>query len=168
MTHEEARRLSLARQVEPLSAGESDALTRHLAACAECGRYDRQVERGLQGFRSLSVRIDPDLVRRTQRRVAARMAHRSEPAWWLLAAAGALAASALLGWGALAGRLGGWLPRWLGGEPPFAVAWALFAWLLPAAAAALSMLLVGASAGQGRGGDPWVRGAIEIDDGGGF
>jgi len=107
-THERARRLIDAVQVEGIAALEREWLEAHLAECAACQIRARANERALQALRQSTVRVDPALVSTTQARVRLRARElrenqmRMRTLWitcglsWLL---GAIGAAALAGHG---------------------------------------------------------------------
>lgn len=73
MTHEQARGLILAGQVEPLDEGSGRRLSQHLSSCPPCGEYAEQVERGLAAFCSHAFVADDELVRSTRARLRGRV-----------------------------------------------------------------------------------------------
>ncbi|HEY3131346.1 MAG TPA: hypothetical protein VGL91_17965 [Acidobacteriota bacterium] len=66
--HERAERLITAQRVEGISTDQLKWLNLHLDTCSRCGQYAQSIENALRSLRSLSVRVDPALVK------AARMA----------------------------------------------------------------------------------------------
>jgi hypothetical protein len=76
--HERAERLILGNWVEGLSPTDHVWLNRHLETCARCAKLADSGEQALRRLRSVSVRVDPVLVRATRLRVQARALERSE------------------------------------------------------------------------------------------
>ena len=70
--HERAEGLSLGNWVEGLSPTDHQWLNRHLESCARCSKFADSTEQALRRLRSVSVRVDPVLVRATRLRVQAR------------------------------------------------------------------------------------------------
>ncbi|MGD0222510.1 MAG: zf-HC2 domain-containing protein [Terriglobia bacterium] len=71
-SHERARRLIDAWQVEGISAPEREWLDAHLAECTACRARAGANERALQALRSNSASVNPALVSTTQARVRLR------------------------------------------------------------------------------------------------
>jgi hypothetical protein len=99
--HARAKQLVAREQVEGLSMADSEWLGRHLHACAQCSEYAASTDRSLRALRSVSIRLDPSLARRSQLRVRLRaqeMRERQPCVWaiwvacvvsWMLGAASA-------------------------------------------------------------------------------
>jgi hypothetical protein len=64
--HERAERLMIQARVEAISPEERDWLDQHIEECARCASLSGATERALRSLRSVAVRVDPELVRRTQ------------------------------------------------------------------------------------------------------
>jgi hypothetical protein len=70
--HERAERLILGDWVEGLSPTDHQWVNRHLETCARCSKFADSAEQALRRLRSVSVRVDPVLVRATRLRLHAR------------------------------------------------------------------------------------------------
>jgi predicted anti-sigma-YlaC factor YlaD len=165
MTHDEARERILAQTVDSRLEGARHQLEAHLSSCLSCREYERQVERGLAGFRSQAVRTDPELLRRTQVALRSRAVRRRAREGWAIAAASVLACAGLAQWGALARGVGDWCGNTLGLPAWAAVACVTFLWLLPSALAAAALVAVGCQRPSGAGAAWWFE-AMADDQGG--
>lgn len=81
-THERARRLITAAQVEGIGGEQRDWLDRHLASCTDCVNQANELDAAIQAVRGLRVAATPELVRETMlavRRRAQQMHTRRNP-----------------------------------------------------------------------------------------
>ncbi len=76
-SHERAERLIAKARIETISPDERLWLDRHIEECARCAGLSDATERALQSLRSVTVQVDPELVKRTQLMVRFR-AHQLE------------------------------------------------------------------------------------------
>jgi len=142
-SHERAERLIAQARVETISPEERVWLDRHAEECARCAGLSDATERALRSLRSVTLQVDPELVKRTQLMVRFR-AHQLErertgmlPVWvccalsWILGIVTAPSVWRVFEW---LGRHAG-VPNlvWQAGF----VAW----WLLPAIVAAAVLAL---------------------------
>jgi len=65
-SHERAERLIAQARVEGITPEERVWLDRHTEECARCAGLTDATERALRSLRSVTVRVDPELVKRTQ------------------------------------------------------------------------------------------------------
>ncbi|MGO9273474.1 MAG: hypothetical protein ACLQOO_25090 [Terriglobia bacterium] len=65
-SHERAERLIAQARVEGITPEERVWLDRHTEECARCAGLSDATERALRSLRSVTVRVDPELVNRTQ------------------------------------------------------------------------------------------------------
>jgi hypothetical protein len=141
--HQRAERLIVGNRVEGISPADQEWLNLHLESCARCAKLADSTEQALRSLRSLSVRVDPGLIRATRLRVHARglELHKRHTQMTLLWVSCALswvlgALSAPFVWRAFA---------WLGEYSKMpAIAWELgFAlwWVLPGAAVAVVVVM---------------------------
>ncbi|MCG6924036.1 MAG: hypothetical protein LJF30_01740 [Acidobacteria bacterium] len=158
MTHEQARGLILAEQVEPLGDKTRRELHQHLSACPPCGEYAQQVERGLAAFRSHAVLADDELVRRTRARLLRERVpgQTPSPAWpWVPVVASLVACLSLASSFLLTRRLVLACHDTLGVAISIAAGCAAAAWLLAWALGALATVAVSDRLSVvGRGGHP--------------
>jgi hypothetical protein len=114
--HAKAKRLIEAARVEGISQADRGWMDGHLEGCARCAELAQSTEAALRSLRSVSVRVDPALVSRTQRRVHLRARELSAqratllPLWIFCALSWVLGVvSAPLVW-----RACEWLGHWTG------------------------------------------------------
>jgi len=65
-SHERAERLIAQACVETISPEERAWLDQHIEECARCAGQSDATERALRSLRSVTVQLDPELVKRTQ------------------------------------------------------------------------------------------------------
>jgi hypothetical protein len=70
--HERAERVILENWVEGLSPTDHQWLNRHMETCARCAKLADSAGQALHSLRSVSVRVDPVLIRATRLRMHAR------------------------------------------------------------------------------------------------
>jgi anti-sigma factor RsiW len=70
--HQRAERLITAQRVEGISADDRKWLHQHLESCPRCSRYADSIENTLRSLRSLSIRVDPALIKATRMAVQLR------------------------------------------------------------------------------------------------
>jgi anti-sigma factor RsiW len=90
-SHDRARRLLRAAQVEGISAGDRQWLDAHLAGCSECSNEATAMVAAIDSLRALRVMAPEDMVRRTALAVHQRAQQRRperEPTVFLWTAAG--------------------------------------------------------------------------------
>jgi hypothetical protein len=71
-THDRARTLIAAQQIEGLSPNDHAWLNTHLAECQSCAAENQRVDHALSTLRSTHIELPPDLASRTQFRVRLR------------------------------------------------------------------------------------------------
>ena len=135
--HRRAERLVAASMVGEISRLDRQWLESHLEGCPYCAHRAEAVANAIQALRSVSVKLDPSLVRVTKERVRRRAATLATQTsqrvlWWTAAATSlswmALSAPYVWRWHSwLAGQLG--IPDWV-----WQMGFGLW-WLLPALAA---------------------------------
>lgn len=79
--HKKAERLVLEARVEDIAGPDRQWLDEHLAQCERCDGYARSAGEAVRSLRSVSVRVDPDLVGATRLRVylrARELSHKRE------------------------------------------------------------------------------------------
>ena len=76
-SHERAERLIAQARVETISPEERAWLERHIEECSRCAGLSDATARALRSLRSVTVQVDPELVKRTQLMVRFR-AHQLE------------------------------------------------------------------------------------------
>lgn len=64
--HERAERLIVAARVEGIDASDRGWLDRHLAECPQCAAVHEATESAIQSLRSVSLEVDPALIRATR------------------------------------------------------------------------------------------------------
>jgi anti-sigma factor RsiW len=141
--HDRALRLIRAEQAESLSPDDRRWLHKHLADCPDCSQYADALRQALHSLRSLSVRLDPEVTRRTRLKLMARASQlearqfRFQPLW------GTLLLSAF--WVFMTSRYLWKGFRWLGERYDLAdgiwQAGFLMGWFLPATVAAMILAL---------------------------
>jgi len=136
--HQQAERLIAVARVEGISSAEREWLEGHLESCARCDEHATALERAVGALRTVSIPLDPALVRATQFRVRLRAQELREEksrmrGLWI---------SCALSWvlGALSAPLLWWGFQWVGRHmvlPDLAwqTAFVLW-WVMPAAAVA--------------------------------
>ncbi len=141
--HQRAERLIVENLVEGISSPDQEWLNLHLESCARCAKLADSTERALRSLRSVSVRVNPALVRATRLRVHARALELHERRTQMTL----LWVSCALSWvlGALSAPFVWRAFAWLGERSKMpAIAWKLgFAlwWALPAAAVAVVLMM---------------------------
>ena len=136
--HQRAEHLLAVARVEGISAAEREWLDGHLESCVRCAEHAAALERAVTSLRSVSIPLEPALVRATQFRVRrrARELHEQESRMqglWI---------SCALSWvlGALSAPLLWWGFQWIGRHTALPdVAWQtafVLWWVMPAAATA--------------------------------
>jgi hypothetical protein len=65
-SHERAERLMVQARVETITPEERAWLDRHTEECPRCAGLNDATERALRSLRSVTVQVDPELVKRTQ------------------------------------------------------------------------------------------------------
>jgi anti-sigma factor RsiW len=140
--HKRAKHLIDATLLEDISEPESLWLEAHLTTCDACGKHALATRKSIQAFRRVAIPVDPELARRTQRKVRARaqeieQAREDVVAVWVAGglAAGLTAITTPLAWSAL-----GWLGQRMeipGSLLQLAYVWF---WLVPSLSAALLLV----------------------------
>lgn len=135
--HQRAEHLLAASKVEGTSPAEQEWLEAHLESCVPCAEYTAALERAVASLRSVSIALDPALVRATQLRVRSRAQElreqesRMRGLWISCAFSWAL--------GVLSAPLLWWGFRWVGRHMALPdLAWQtafVLWWVMPAAAA---------------------------------
>lgn len=130
--HRRAEQLKIDSMGGKISTSDLQWLETHLEACSPCAQRARAIEVAVQALRSVSVRVDPALVRSTQMKVYARAEELNRPRarrlllWTSCATSWVwMAACALFLWHGferLASQLG--IPNWLW-QAGFGLWWAL-------------------------------------------
>lgn len=139
--HQRAERLLAASKVEGISPAEREWLDGHLESCTPCGERAVALERAVASLRSVSIALDPALVKATQFRVRLRAHELREQesrmrGLWI---------SCALSWvlGALSAPLLWWGFQWVGRHialPDLAWQTAFVLWWVMPAAAAVAVL----------------------------
>ena len=65
-SHQRAERLIAQARIETISAEDRAWLDQHIEECDRCAGLSDTTERALRSLRSVTVQVDPELVRRTQ------------------------------------------------------------------------------------------------------
>jgi hypothetical protein len=139
--HQRAEHLLAASKVEGISPAEREWLEAHLESCAPCGERAVALERAVASLRSVSIALDPALVRATQFRVRLRAQELREQESRMRG----LWVSCALSWvlGALSAPLLWWGFQWVGRHialPDLAWQTAFVLWWVMPAAAAVAVL----------------------------
>ena len=82
--HQRAERLMLEARVEGIPAGDQWWLEAHLESCEPCGELARSTSSAIDSLRSVSVKVDPELVARTRLLVRFRTRELARQGSWLL------------------------------------------------------------------------------------
>ena len=142
--HERATRMISAEHVEGLPPEERQWLKEHLSVCFACSRKADALSRAVLSVRSMSVRVDPLMIRATVSRVRNRAAEIEEqrrrvPLLWG-------AASFSFVWMVITGALMwywfAWLGRSLGWADGVWLSIFLVGWFFPATLVALTFVLM--------------------------
>jgi hypothetical protein len=70
--HQRAERLIAAQRVEGISTDDLKWLHQHVESCPGCAQYAESIENTLRSLRSVSVRVDPALIKATRMAVQLR------------------------------------------------------------------------------------------------
>lgn len=82
--HRRAERLILEGRIDQLASADRQWLEAHLEGCGPCAAFARSTEQAIRSLRSISVQVDPELVRRTRLLVSFRSRELERQGSWLL------------------------------------------------------------------------------------
>jgi hypothetical protein len=93
--HERARFLLSEDRIAEISPKDALWVRGHIAACAECARYDGELKAVVRGIRSFAFDVDPSMNGYIERAIAVRRRKGSSAPRWAMAAAGLVLATAV-------------------------------------------------------------------------
>ena len=141
--HERARRLIAQERVEGISAADGEWLASHVRECGECGDFASQTADALRSLRSTPIELPAGLAERTQFRVGLRAQQLQEraPQRRALWVAGGISWAAGVASAPYVWRLFAWFGERAGMPKLMWEAGFALWWLVPAAVAAVLLLV---------------------------